>query len=74
MNIKCKCCTKAKELIQEWLDKQGHDKCWYYPEIFQQLAEIFNIKQNVDSTLPHLEEFKEGCRRYQCEQYKDESK
>ena len=73
MNIRCKCCEKAKGLIQAWVDQQGHDRCWYYPEIFEQLAQIFNVHQTLSSNLPSRESFEEGCCRYQTEQYKDKN-
>lgn len=60
---------KARSLIQSWLDKQGHDRCWYYPEIFRELADLFGIKPTVDPQLPSVEAFQGGCQRYQAEQY-----
>lgn len=33
--------NEVKTVVQEWLNKQGHDRCWYYPELFFQLADIF---------------------------------
>jgi len=61
--------NEAKQIIQEWVDKQGHDRCWYYPDLFSRLVEIFEIKTTKDPSLPSLEEFIEGCRRYQNEEY-----
>jgi len=60
---------EAKQVIQEWVDKQGHERCWYYPELFNQLVKIFDIHPSKDSALPPLEEFKLGCERYQREEY-----
>lgn len=64
--------SSARKRIQSWLDKQGHDKCHYYPEIFRELAELFGLKPSVDSELPSLAEFKGGCTRFQAEQYPSE--
>lgn len=61
---------KIKQLVQSWLNKQGHDRCWYYPEIFQQIAEILNIDIEEDQKLPSLLEFREGCRKFQEKEYK----
>lgn len=61
--------NKAKELIQSWVNQQGHDRCWYYPEIFEQLVKLFEIKQTKPSSLPPLKEFKKGCKRYQNKEY-----
>lgn len=61
--------NEAKSVIQEWVDKQGHDRCWYYPDLFRKLADIFEINCSKDPSLPPLEEFKKGCERYQKEEY-----
>ncbi len=65
----CQKCEKAKEVLQEWIDKQGHDRCWYYPDLFKELINIFGIKPKADPGLPSLEEFKKGCEKYQEEEY-----
>lgn len=69
MNPKCKSCEEAKQIIQEWVDKQGHDRCWYYPELFLKLADIFDVKMGVEPKLPPRTEFEEGCKRYQNDEY-----
>ena len=61
--------TKAKRILQKWVDRQGHERCWYYPEIFRELCNLFDIKISVDPNLPPEEEFKEGCNRYRKEEY-----
>lgn len=70
-------CTKAEcrverasALLKQWQEKQGHDRCWYYPEIFEQLCELFDVESSAQRGLPPRAEFEEGCRRYQEEQYK----
>jgi hypothetical protein len=60
----------AKLIIQKWVDKQGHDRCWYYPELFRELMNIFDIENSNQPSLPPLEEFKKGCEKYQKEEYK----
>lgn len=60
---------QAKKIIQEWVDQQGHDRCWYYPDLFNQLVDLFEIKATKEPKLPPLEEFKEGCCRYQKEEF-----
>jgi len=60
----------AKQVIQEWVDQQGHDRCWYYPDLFRKLADIFEVEASKQPNLPPLEEFKKGCERYQEEEYK----
>ena len=66
-------CEKVKELIQTWLDKQGHDSCWYYPDIFNQIADELNIKRTIPSLRPSLEEFKKGCDKYAYDFYLNDS-
>ena len=65
---------EAKSIIQEWVDKQGHERCWYYPKLFVRLAEIFEVRCSREPYLPSLEEFREGCERYQGEEYNIEDK
>ena len=60
---------QARALLQVWLDKQGHDRCWYYPEIFLELCKLFDVKASLPPSLPTLEEFQEGCKKYQIEQF-----
>lgn len=60
---------EARQVIQEWVDKQGHDRCWYYPELFRRLLDIYDIRPSKDPHLPKIEEFRAGCERYQREQY-----
>ena len=63
--------ARVRRLVQDWLDKQGHDRCWYYPEIFTELARALDLQHIVlkPPQLPSLAEFKAGCERYQREQY-----
>ncbi len=61
---------EAKKVLQGWTDKQEHDRCWYYPDLFRKLIDIFEIKPSKEARLPPLEEFKRGCEKYQREEYK----
>jgi len=65
----CTKCTKTSAIIEEWLNQQGHNRCWYYPELFRQLADLYGCVQSAPSALPPLEEFRRGCTRYQEEEY-----
>lgn len=60
---------KIKAICQAWLDKQGHDRCWYYPELFKQLCEILELKPTQEPALPPRAEFEAGCRRYTNEEF-----
>lgn len=59
-----------KNEVQAWLDKQGHDQCWFYPEILQKIVDILEIKATIDPNLPTEEQFKEGCKVFCLEKYK----
>lgn len=66
----CKKCNKVQKILKEWVKKKSHDKCWYYPELFNKLVQVFDIK--VESLeLPSKEEFDQGCKKYQDEIYFD---
>lgn len=56
-------------LVKEWIGKQGHDRCWYYPDIFAKIAEVLGIPAADKPALPPRAEFEGGCSRYQQEQY-----
>ena len=70
MSQKCPQCDEAKRVTQEWLDKQSHDRYWYYPDLFSNLVKILNVRATKTPSLPARAEFEEGCRKYQDEEYK----
>lgn len=41
----------AQAALQRWVDQQGHERCWYYPDIFNELVQILEVKQSVPSHL-----------------------
>lgn len=34
---------RAKQLLESWIQKQGHEACWYYPDIFKELCILFDV-------------------------------
>lgn len=60
---------ETRKALQTWLNQQGHNRCWYYPEIFHKLCELHEVKMTVEPKLPPKEEFEIGCNRYQEEEY-----
>ncbi len=62
----------VRDLVQGYVNRQGHDRCWYLPELFDKLAKTLDIEPTVQPGLPSREEFEKGCRRYQNEQYLDQ--
>ena len=64
----CEKCEKIKVVLKTWIDKQGHDRCWYDPDIFNDICRELQIN-HVEPNLPPIEEFREGCKKYQKDQY-----
>jgi hypothetical protein len=65
----CEICKHARAVLREWLDKQGHDRCHYYPEIFNELSQLFGLKATKEAALPPRKEFEAGCARFADEEY-----
>ena len=61
----------VKGAIEEWASKQGHDRCWYYPDIFMRIAQIVEAKIDFPKGLPPRPEFRKGCERFEDGEYKD---
>ena len=55
-------------IVRDWVRKQGHDNCWYYPELFRGIADTLGIEY-PDPGLPSEAEFERGCERYRREVY-----
>lgn len=55
---------KVKNIVKEFINKQGHEKCWYYPDLFKSLVEVLGVKIQI-TELPDREAFEAGCREYQ---------
>lgn len=67
---------EIKQAVLLVANKQGHDSCWYYPEIFIQILNLLGIELNelnLDlSKLPTREEFEQGCKKFADELYSRE--
>ncbi len=64
--------NEVRRLVVDWLSKQGHDACWYYPDVFRQIASVLGIATPPVS-LPTRSEFETGCKQYQNELYSGDS-
>lgn len=62
---------RIEQLVRDWDGKTGHDRCWYYPDLFRQIAGILGLELTTTPELPARAEFEEGCRRYQEQEYGD---
>lgn len=60
---------QCRNNLQMWCDKQSHDRCWYYPDIFRVLCRLLGVVASADPKLPSRCEFEVGCKRYTEEQY-----
>lgn len=60
---------EARNILLTWAYQRGHDRCWYYPDVFLKLCELFDTVPSNHPDLPPREEFEAGCKRYQDEQY-----
>jgi hypothetical protein len=65
----CPECQQTQAMLQEWIDQQGHDRCWYYPDIFMKLVKLFGITTDGPPQLPPRKEFEAGCKKYQTQEY-----
>lgn len=61
---------ELKAIVEHWISQQGHDRCWYYPDLFRRIAQAVGISTStLPDSLPPRCEFEAGCRRYQEEEY-----
>lgn len=62
---------RCREVLKEWVSKQGHDRCWYYPDLFNQLCKILCVDAPIHLNRPSRKEFEFGCERFQDEEYRE---
>lgn len=60
---------QIRQVILEWDSKKGHDRCWYYPDLFHEIANIVGVHLVQPTEKLSREEFEEGCRMYQQQEY-----
>ena len=61
--------AQIERIVQEWTDQQGHDRCWYYPDLYRRIIDVLGIEPKLALGLPPRPEFERGCKRYQDEEY-----
>jgi|SRR5690606_24869251 len=57
---------RIKTLIQEWDNKRGHDKCWYYPEIFEDIAKVVNVPLINNQPCVPRTDFRNNCQIFEA--------
>lgn len=67
----CEKCDQVRAEILAWANKQGHDQCWYYPEIFIAIAEILDMSLEIKPKLPPQHVFREHCQQWESTIYSD---
>lgn len=60
---------QARLVLQAWADEQGHNKCWYYPDVFSELCRVLDVESKTDPKLPPREEFMQCCAEYAADLY-----
>jgi len=60
---------EVRQITQEWMDQQGHNRCWYYPKLFAKLEKILGSHMTLKPVLPPRPEFEEECRKFQQQEY-----
>jgi len=60
---------QIRQVILEWDGKKGHDRCWYYPDLFHKIANIAGVPLSQPTDKPSRQEFEEGCRFFQEQEY-----
>lgn len=68
----CDRCEMARSLLENWANKQGHERCWWHPDILTALANALDVKI-PPPILPLQAEFSKGCDIYKAEQYEKRS-
>lgn len=61
---------ESRSIILEWLGKQGHNRCHYYPELFEKLVKLYGLERQIPDNfydLPNEKEFEEGCTMFRKE-------
>lgn len=61
--------SEIERLVRDWRDKQGHQACWYYPEIFREICKVLGVECHLVPSMSR-ECFRAGCERYMDEVYK----
>ena len=60
---------KVATLIREWMMQRDHDSCWYYPEIFQEIATALDVHVNLEIPKIPKADFLDGCQRFADQVY-----
>lgn len=59
---------KIKAIVSDWLSKRKHDRCWYYPELLEMIAEHLGLYCPTPDQVSR-DEFELGCEHFTDEEY-----
>lgn len=55
---------RVRGIVKRWAQARGHDRCWYYPELFMELCRELDIEVPPTCVEISEAEFKEGCNKF----------
>jgi hypothetical protein len=61
--------SATHKLVAEIANRQGHNICWWLPELFGKLCELYGIQPTTPMRLPSEREFEGGCNLFRRELY-----
>ena len=59
---------QIRQVILEWDGKKGHDRCWYYPDLFHRIANIAGVELTPKPDISR-QEFEAGCTHFQNQEF-----
>lgn len=59
----------SRTLLQNWTSKQGHERCWYYPDVFDQLHVTLGLELPARRPTIPQDQFEAGCLEFQRSEY-----
>lgn len=57
---------QIRDVVTDWINKQGHERCWYYPDLFKKIVDILELKVPES---PSRKEFEKGCQKFQDQEF-----
>lgn len=61
--------SATRRLLQEIADRQSHNICWWLPELFETLCDLYGVTRDKSVHLPPEREFQAGCNIFRRELY-----
>jgi hypothetical protein len=59
---------QIRQVILEWDGKKGHDRCWYYHDLFNKIANIAGVQLKPSPGVTR-EEFRQGCAFFEEQEF-----